>query len=209
MDKARFISACAQGGKAFDQVLIDLSKAYLARLLYDARQSLPTSEHDLAFDLVQQTYIKVWRDCRSYRGDASVLTWLYVILRRSVIDHLRKLRPQVPLLDAEDQVSTEVERALNFSNPGLVMDPSQLAENAELQNLYAACFARFVAADPEAAAVVRWITEDDLGIDEVAFILGRTKGATRTFVSKCRRKARLHLAPWYAQVFSHREKIAL
>lgn len=207
MDKSRFISACAQGGRVLNEVLADLGKVHLGRLLNDARQSLPARHHDMASDLVQQTFIKAWLQCHTFRGDASVLTWLFAILRRSIVDHLRQLRPEVPLLDAEDRVSLEVERALGAAHAGPALDPRQVTESAELQSLYEACFARFAAADPEAAAVVRWIAQDELKIEEIAAILGRTPGATRTFLSKSRKKARFHLAPWYAQVCSHREKI--
>jgi hypothetical protein len=37
-----------------------------------------------------------------------------------------------------------------------------------------------------------------LNNEQIAAILGRTPGATREFVSQCRKKARVYLAEWYA-----------
>ncbi|MBC7941569.1 MAG: RNA polymerase sigma factor [Chitinophagaceae bacterium] len=208
MEKSRFISACAQGGTALNKVLAELRQTHLQKLLHDVRRSLPGSHADMACDLVQETLIKVWRHCGRFRGEASVMTWLYSILRRAILDELRRLRPEVPLLDSAGEVPPEVEEALRDLAAGPPVDPSALAESADMQRLYASCFARFAAADPQAAAVVRWVAEDDLDIDEVAAILGRSPGATRTFLSQCRKKARLHLAPWYAQVRPSKQKLA-
>jgi RNA polymerase sigma-70 factor (ECF subfamily) len=42
-----------------------------------------------------------------------------------------------------------------------------------------------------------WVVEDGLSIDDIADLLGRTPGATREFVSQCRKRARLYLGDWY------------
>ena len=49
--------------------------------------------------------------------------------------------------------------------------------------------------------VIAWIAEDGLSNEEIADMLGRTPGATREFISQCRKKARLHLTEWYTLAF--------
>jgi hypothetical protein len=39
--------------------------------------------------------------------------------------------------------------------------------------------------------------EDGLTTEDIAHLLDRTPGATREFVSQCRKRARLYLADWY------------
>jgi DNA-directed RNA polymerase specialized sigma24 family protein len=43
-----------------------------------------------------------------------------------------------------------------------------------------------------------WIVEDGLSNDDIAELLNRTPGATREFISQCRKRARHYLAGWYA-----------
>ena len=55
-----------------------------------------------AEDLTSATFEKGWRARHRYRRDrAAVSTWLLAIARNVAVDHLRQLRPEVPL----DEVS--------------------------------------------------------------------------------------------------------
>lgn len=45
---------------------------------------------DTAKDLVQDTFLSAWRNYEGYRGEASVKSWLFVILKRKLIDHYRR-----------------------------------------------------------------------------------------------------------------------
>jgi DNA-directed RNA polymerase specialized sigma24 family protein len=53
---------------------------------------------------------------------------------------------------------------------------------------------------PQAAAAIAWVAEDGLSIDELSALLGRSRGATRQFLSQSRKKARIYLDPWYRLV---------
>ncbi|WP_018719141.1 RNA polymerase sigma factor [Arhodomonas aquaeolei] len=50
-----------------------------------------TGDPDVAEDLVQETLLAAWHGAADYRGDASERTWLTGILRRKVVDFLRKM----------------------------------------------------------------------------------------------------------------------
>ena len=54
---------------------------------------------------------------------------------------------------------------------------------------------------PAHAAVMTWIVEDGLSHGEIGQLLGRTPGATREFISQCRKRARHHFAEWYEMAF--------
>lgn len=55
--------------------------------------------NDLAAEeVVQDTFVKAYRGLRSFRGEASVRTWLLAICRRTCVDRLRSQRLEpVPL----------------------------------------------------------------------------------------------------------------
>jgi RNA polymerase sigma-70 factor (ECF subfamily) len=46
--------------------------------------------HDDAADVMQETYLRIWRSLRSYRGDAAFETWAYRIAANTAMTHLKK-----------------------------------------------------------------------------------------------------------------------
>lgn len=73
---------------------------------------------DDACDIQQETFILAYRHLRGYRGDASMLTWLYVITAKLCISHRRRAarRPAMICLDEaqdtawHDPATDEAER---------------------------------------------------------------------------------------------------
>jgi len=49
------------------------------------------NDHDLAKDLVQETFFSGLKGQKNFRGQASERTWLVSILKRKIIDHYRKI----------------------------------------------------------------------------------------------------------------------
>lgn len=185
MDKQLFVQACRQGGIAIEGALRALDRAYFAQLYRECRRVIADAE--LAKDLVQEAFIKAWRRCSTFQGQSELLPWLRAIVRFTVIDQLRKRDAEVPL----EETSLDGE---TFANGQLADD---VVATAELQALFDRCWAEFQRTSPAHAAVLSWIVDDGLNNEQVAELLGRTPGATREYLSQCRKRARLHLAPWY------------
>jgi len=58
---------------------------------------------ETAKDLVQDTFLSAWRNYEGYRGEASVKSWLFVILKRKLIDYYRRVAGTVTeALDVDD-----------------------------------------------------------------------------------------------------------
>lgn len=47
-------------------------------------------DHDDANDVVQDTFIKVWKNLDSFRGDSSLFSWVYRIATNESLNFLRK-----------------------------------------------------------------------------------------------------------------------
>lgn len=45
--------------------------------------------HDDADDVLQNTFIKVWRNIDSFRGDSKLYSWLYRIATNEALNHIR------------------------------------------------------------------------------------------------------------------------
>ena len=47
-------------------------------------------DHDDADDLVQETFIKVWRNLRKFRAESNLYTWIYRIATNEALSFLKK-----------------------------------------------------------------------------------------------------------------------
>ena len=190
--------ACREGGDAIEQALRALDRTFYAPLFTDCLRVLHDAE--AARDLVQETFIKVWRRCASFRGQSDLLPWIRSILRNGALDRLRRA-PREVALDSDDGVSEETERRIVELSSRQVPTPDDEARRQQLAECFARCWQRFESAAPEHAAVMTWIVEDGLSNEEISELLGRTPGATREFISQCRKRARRHFAEWYELAF--------
>jgi RNA polymerase sigma factor (sigma-70 family) len=198
VDKSLFIRACREGGEAIERALRELDRSFFAVLYRDGMRTL--RDPDAAEDLVQDTFIKVWQRCATFRGDSELLPWIKTILRHSAIERLRRLTHEVPMEDHEGVTRDAAERILEISlerNP----TPDEIAIQREHAEQFRRGWARFREAAPVHANVMAWVVEDGLSIEDIAQLLDRTPGATREFVSQCRKRARLYLADWYKLIF--------
>lgn len=75
-------------------------------------------QNSAAEDLLQETFLEVWRSLPNYRGDASPKTWVFLIGRRLAWKQLKQPRQQDPTQDLEE--------ISDFSD-----DPSKLSSNQE------------------------------------------------------------------------------
>jgi RNA polymerase sigma-70 factor (ECF subfamily) len=196
LDKQAFMRACREGGDAMEHALRALDRALFALLYRDCRRSLRDAE--AARDVVQETFIKVWQRCATFRGDSELLPWIKAILRRGILDRLRGGGREVPMEDEETSARTEPRLAALGAGPAL---PEDDVRARQIQECFERCWRRFEAASPAHAAVMAWIVEDGLSHEEISQLLGRTRGATREFISQCRKRARAHLAEWRGLAF--------
>ena len=195
--------ACREGGGAIEGALRTLDRSFHATLYRECLRTV--RDTDLARDLVQETFIKVWQRCASFRGDSELLPWVRAILRHGILDRLRQPAREVPMED-EGRVSLELEQRMIVLGEEHV-PPDDALRRRQLEACFARCWKRFESVAPAHAAVMAWIVEDGLRNEEISELLGRTPGATREFVSQCRKRARVHLAEWYALAFGARDAV--
>jgi RNA polymerase sigma-70 factor (ECF subfamily) len=55
------------------------------------------ANHDDAQDLTQETFLRAWRKRDSFRGDATLRTWLYRIATNACLDYLDKRNDRTPV----------------------------------------------------------------------------------------------------------------
>jgi RNA polymerase sigma-70 factor (ECF subfamily) len=78
------IAAIGEGDKSALQELYFRHAAPLQRMV-----ELWSGEATIADDLVQETFLAVWRNAGRFEGRSSVKTWIYSIARNKSLDHRR------------------------------------------------------------------------------------------------------------------------
>ena len=109
---------------AFEEVVRTYS-----RPLYIQIRRLVTWHED-ANDVLQNTFMKAWLSLDSFRGEASVSTWLYRIAFNESLTHLSKQRDTVSLTDEEGEEARTLE-----SDPYFDGDEVRLMLEKALQTL--------------------------------------------------------------------------
>lgn len=92
-------------------------KKYRQRLYYHIRRIV--IDHDDADDVVQNTFIKVWKGLPNFRQDSQLYTWMYRIATNESLTFLKKKRTMffLPLVNVEKQLEDKLESNLNVK-PG-------------------------------------------------------------------------------------------
>ncbi|HZF26394.1 MAG TPA: RNA polymerase sigma factor [Steroidobacteraceae bacterium] len=198
MDRHAFMRACREGGPAIEQALRALDQSFFAVLYRDCVRTL--RDRESARDLVQETFIRVWQRCASFHGDSELLPWIRAILRHIILDRLRQPEREVAM-DPEGSADTEIERRIAELSSQTIPTPADAARRQQLMECFQRCWDSFGRAAPSHAMVMAWIVEDGLSNEEISELLGRSPGATREFISQCRKRARQHFAQWYELAF--------
>ncbi|MFI1421837.1 RNA polymerase sigma factor [Streptomyces sp. NPDC020731] len=131
-------------------------------------------------DVVQETFLAVWRGSARYREDGDAAGWLWRIASRRLVDALRgagargRLRQTLARLRHRDEVSAE----------------DRVLAGVEHGDLAGA----LVRLSPELRAVLQATVVDGLTTREAAVLLGIPPGTVKTRAMRARRQLREALA---------------
>ncbi|MEY4927865.1 MAG: hypothetical protein RI894_2301 [Bacteroidota bacterium] len=90
----------ATSEKGFRQLM----KKYQERLYWHIRRILP--EHEDTNDVLQNTFVKVFRNISNFKGDARLYTWLYRIATNEAITFLNKQKKRTVIsMDNDDKIN--------------------------------------------------------------------------------------------------------
>ncbi|XLS30162.1 sigma-70 family RNA polymerase sigma factor [Flavobacteriaceae bacterium M23B6Z8] len=111
------------------------------------------SDHEIAQDLVQDTFLAALKSAKNYKGDASERTWLISILKRKIIDHYRKInskkgKAEVRMGFANDDESEGDWLEQKVSDPFTLNADTEM-ENEELGLAIHACLSKLPAKQAE------------------------------------------------------------
>ena len=152
-----------------------------------------TGHEEDAHDLAQETFVRVFKSCGSYRSNQRFSTWLYTIAANLGRNHFRwRARHPNISLDAE---SPETGQSLGSTLPHHSPSPTETSLATERAQAVRAAVAALP--DDLRAAIVlgEW---EELGVAEAATILATTPKAVESRLYRARQQLRDGLKSWLA-----------
>jgi RNA polymerase sigma-70 factor (ECF subfamily) len=141
-------------------------------------RQLTRTDVELADDLAQETFIRAYKNVRSFRGEAKFSTWLYRIAYNVFRDDARKRKELVGI----DEARWQAEADPQTPDPGLRHDLMSALNSLPLR---------------ERSAIVL-CCQNGLSHDEAARVLEIPLGTVKTNVLRGREKLKKILAAWGA-----------
>ena len=139
------------------------------------------SDVETAEELVQETFLSALANLATFRAEASERTWLFVILRRKIIDHYRRQAraPHIGLDELSDGGSAPEPDYFNPANghwtgpqaPASWLRADAALEQQELHEILRLCQERL---SPQQGAVFAMRFVEELSSEEICQELGLT-----------------------------------
>jgi RNA polymerase sigma factor (sigma-70 family) len=172
---AALLSALAAGDESALRSLYDRHATWLwVRLMRRCH------DEDVVADVVQETFLAVWRGAGRWRGDGEVAAWIWGISVRRLVSRLRGHRSPAPA----SQETIESSTAEVVSAEELVLLGVEHGEiGAALRRM-----------SPELRAVVQATLLDGLSTREAARLLDLPQGTVKGRIRKAKQLLRLDMA---------------
>ena len=169
----------------FDQMDIAELKAELERLhsaSFGWALSCCRRDHSDAEEVLQTVYLKIFEGKAVFRGESSLKTWLFAVIRKTAATEYRRKLLRTLRLTTD---TTEVE------NRGAFETPTTSFERSEVQAHFQSALKALPKRQREALHLVFY---EDLSLREAAGVMGVSIGSARQHYERGKKKVRESLA---------------
>jgi len=171
------IIAVAERAKAGDQLaLTEIFREYHNRVYYFALNHVKTPQD--AEDIVQNTFIEVFKSISSPGDTKAVHSWLFTIAHRQIVAHHRKAGKAI------NADSEEFGEALDLVDDDKEFLPSSLVEDKEMQS----ALIEIIQSLPQAqkTAILLYYYEE-MGLKDIAAVEGCSEGTIKSRLNYARK----------------------
>ena len=183
MNELEIIRAICAGGRNKELAMNALYHKKSAEFRrYFVRRGLSREQ---AEDLIQDTFFKIFLNANKFAGDSSFSanTWMWTIAKNRMRDHFRATR-QHNDISLDDELSDDGSR-VGIEWEIAVDDPLNPAEQT-VQDCVAHGLENFAEDHVDRACALE-MQMDDESVASIAQRIGRTVGATREYLSQCKK----------------------
>lgn len=101
----------------FNQLVV----AYQQRLYWHIRKMV--IDHDDTDDLLQEVFIKVWKNIEKFREDSNLYTWMYKIATNECLNFLKRKKDKfkVPMEDVNKELYGQLDNSPHISGSAVQM----------------------------------------------------------------------------------------
>lgn len=159
-------------------VFTEIVSRYKEKVYFLARRIL--IEHNDADDAAQNTFIKIWDNLESFRGDCALFSWIYRIATNEALSILRKKRPRLSL----DEEAHELEKIIES---GMYIGAEQIERQLQ----------KAIIRLPEKQRLVFGLKYfEELSYDQISEITGTSIGALKASYFHAVRKIEEFVRTW-------------
>lgn len=181
-DAAVVAQVCAGDSSAF-RVLVDRHSRAVFRLAYRM-----TGSREDAEDIVQETFMRAYRQIRTFEAQAAMGTWIYRIAANCAVDLLRRRKRQPLCVEPGDRDGSGAE---DVADPNS-LTADRLAQSAEIRRRVRDALG-LLSPSERIAFVMRH--QEGQPIEEIARTMGIRVGAAKHCIFRAVRKLRRALEP--------------
>jgi RNA polymerase sigma-70 factor (ECF subfamily) len=176
-------------GAGHDAALNDLMDRHAGRVFHFLSRMV--GNEDDAHDLAQETFVRVFRSCKSFRADQRFSTWLYTIAANLARNHFRwrSRHPTVPLETGPDLDGQKKELP-----PAKDLRPDEIVISEERRRAVLIAVQRLPEELREAIVLCEW---EDRSVAEAAEVLAATPKAVESRLYRARKILREQLQRWW------------
>jgi RNA polymerase sigma factor (sigma-70 family) len=143
-------------------------------------------DSELAYDIVQEAFIAIYNNLSKFRGESSISTWIYAIVKNTCLRHLKKIR-KTSFSSIKKLIDT-------VSSPTSTDDFTGMEKRFYIDQVKNGCLLGLLRCLPfsqRMAFILNLLF--DLPIEEVATAIEKSPNASRILVMRARRKIKRFL----------------
>jgi RNA polymerase sigma-70 factor, ECF subfamily len=179
------LSKVRGGDRDAFRALVDQHAKAVFRLAY----RMTGNESD-AEDMVQETFLRAWKQIAKFDGRANFGTWLHRICANCTLDHLRARQRRQELQPAYQAGEEQTDPVTLVASDG--PSPERIAMSAQVSAILGPALDELSAME-RAAFILRHY--EGMGIEEISVALGVQQGAAKHSVFRAVQKLRRALEP--------------
>ncbi len=182
MDEGKWVKKAQKGDSTAFEQLVLANQNQIYRLCFHM-----VGNADDAEDMVQETFLKAWRNLEGFQGDSSFSTWLYRLASNCCLDFLRsqKRRPTVSMTTEDEEGEEQtIEVADNSATPEEELLLKE--EQSEIAQAMASL-------DEEQRQILTLRVVNDLSYTEIGEMLSLKEGTVKSRLARARENLRKKL----------------
>jgi RNA polymerase sigma-70 factor (ECF subfamily) len=179
--------AVRRGDKNAFRALVERHKTSVINVIFRA-----IGDRWEAEDIAQRVFIQVYHSAQHYKPSAKFTTWLYTIVRNSTLNEIRRRhRHRAESLD-NIQNGTDETQGKTLADQRTTNPADETLENELEQKIRAA----IQSLPEEQRTAIILLRYEELSYEEIAKVLRRSVGATKSLIHRARESLKQQLKPY-------------